>query len=561
MSLLARRLSALLIGISLAGTLLQGQSSPVMYVYDEIGRLVGVINPAGDAATYTYDAVGNLLSIARHSAGTVSIIDFTPNSGSIGMTVTIHGIGFSATPSSNTVTFNGVSATVNTATTTKLTVTVPAGATSGVIAVTSPSGSATSAASFTVAASSAPTITSFTPSIATIGSTFTVSGTNFDNAVLSNNRVQVNRTLTAALSGTTTTSLLANVPVATASGRIKLSTTFGTVVSADDLFIPPGSYTASDVQYTNRMNYGDSRSVSITTSGKIGLVVFDGALNQRTSVKAVPGPNSTVTVYKPDGSTMTSRSTGIFTILLEPGYLPIAGTYTINVDPVLTATGTVTLTLYNVPEDITGTFVPTNAGDSETVTTTTPGQNGRHTFSGTSGQRISMKVGSGPNGGTVSILKPDNTTLASKTIGIFPGFLDPVTLGSTGTYTVFTNYLEQATGTVINTLYDVPADTTGTVTVNGSAVAVPLSTAGQKGTLTFSGTSGQLITVRMTGNTFGQVDVKLLKPDSTQLAIKTSSSSSFNMDQQTLPSTGTYTVVVDPYQWNTGTINVAVTNP
>jgi hypothetical protein len=33
------------------------------------------------------------------------------------------------------------------------------------------------------------------------------------------------------------------------------------------------------------------------------------------------------------------------------------------------------------------------------------------------------------------------------------------------------------------------------------------------------------------------------------------------MTQQTLPTTGTYTVVVDPYQWNTGTINVAVTNP
>jgi hypothetical protein len=308
------------------------------------------------------------------------------------------------------------------------------------------------------------------------------------------------------------------------------------------------------------MNYGDSRSVAITTSGKIGLVVFDGALDQRTSITADPGPNSAVAIYRPDGSTLTNRSTGTSEILLEPGYLPIAGTYTINVDPTLTATGTVILTLHDVPADHSGTFAPSGAGDPETVTTTTPGQNGRHTFSGTNGQRISMKVGGGPLG-TVSILNPDGSTVGSKSIGIFSGFLDPVTLGSTGTYTVFTNYLETRTGTSTNTLYDVLPDTTGTVTVNGSAVAVPLSTAGQTGSLTFSGTSGQLITVRMTGNTFGSVNVKLLKPDSTELAAKSSSSSSFNMNQQTLPTTGTYTVVVDPTQWNTGTTNVAVTNP
>lgn len=559
MSWLLRRLSPPLIGILLAASMLQGQSSSVTYVYDEIGRLVGVIDPAGDAATYTYDAVGNLLSIARHSAGTVSIIDFTPDTGPVGSSVTIHGIGFSATPSSNTVTFNGVSATVVTATTIKLTVTVPTGATTGVIGVTSPSGSATSATSFTVAAANTPTITSFTPGIATAGTALSISGTNFD-ATIPNNRVKVNVTPVFALTGSTTTTLSSTVPAATASGRIKVETPFGAVTSANDLFIPPGTYTASDVQYTSRMTYGDSRAVAITTSGKIGLVVFDGALNQRASIEADPGPNSSVTVYKPDGGTLASRSTGIFTVLVEPGYLPVAGTYTINVDPVSTGTGTVTLTLYSVPEDISGMFAPTNAGDAETVTTTVPGQNGRHTFSGTSGQRISMKVSGGPNG-SVSILNPDNSTLVSKTIGVFAGFVEPVTLGSTGTYTVFTDYLEYRTGTVTNTLYDVPANTTGTVTVNGGAVAVPLPGAGQTGSLTFSGTSGQLITVRMTGNTFGQVDIKLLKPDLTQLAIKTSSASSFNMNQQTLPTTGTYTVVVDPNQWNTGTINVAVTNP
>jgi hypothetical protein len=59
----------------------------------------------------------------------------------------------------------------------------------------------------------------------------------------------------------------------------------------------------------------------------------------------------------------------------------------------------------------------------------------------------------------------------------------------------------------------------------------------------------------------GQVTVKLLRPDGTQLTSSTSSLGSFNLAQQTLPTTGTYTVVVDPAGKNTGSLNLSVTNP
>jgi hypothetical protein len=39
------------------------------------------------------------------------------------------------------------------------------------------------------------------------------------------------------------------------------------------------------------------------------------------------------------------------------------------------------------------------------------------------------------------------------------------------------------------------------------------------------------------------------------------SSDSFNLATQTLPTTGTYTITIDPSQTNTGTMNVQVTNP
>jgi len=122
----------------------------VTYVYDRLGRLAAVIANDGNAAIYTYDAVGNLLRIGRQGPSAVSVIDFSPGSGTVGSQVTIYGVGFSSMPGNNTVGFNGTPATVTAATPTQITTTVPAGATTGMITVTTSGGSGTSTMPFTV---------------------------------------------------------------------------------------------------------------------------------------------------------------------------------------------------------------------------------------------------------------------------------------------------------------------------------------------------------------------------------------------------------------------------
>ena len=129
---------------SLIVVFLLGFSSPlwaqsnVQYVYDALGRLTQVIDPSGNVATYNYDAVGNLLSITRSttSPSGLAIFSFSPAQGSVGQTVTIQGQNFSATPSADTVQFNGTTATVTAATANSLTTTVPTSATTGPISVT-----------------------------------------------------------------------------------------------------------------------------------------------------------------------------------------------------------------------------------------------------------------------------------------------------------------------------------------------------------------------------------------------------------------------------------------
>jgi len=124
-------------------------SGDVTYAYDPDGRLVGVVNSSGSAASYQFDAVGNLLSITR-PATTVNILALSPQSGPASTCVTIYGTGFSATPSQNTVTFDGTAGTVSYSTPTTIVVAVPSGASSGTVSVTSPSGSANSPNPFTV---------------------------------------------------------------------------------------------------------------------------------------------------------------------------------------------------------------------------------------------------------------------------------------------------------------------------------------------------------------------------------------------------------------------------
>lgn len=137
------------------------QPNQITYVYDELGRLEAAIDPAATngIAKYTYDPRGNVVSIARQSTAATSIVDFHPKSAKPSTSVTIYGAAFSATPSQNTVRFGGsggTQATVTSATTTQLVVTVPAGAPSGPIYVSSPLGSATSTQQFALDASTAP---------------------------------------------------------------------------------------------------------------------------------------------------------------------------------------------------------------------------------------------------------------------------------------------------------------------------------------------------------------------------------------------------------------------
>lgn len=160
------------------------------------------------ATTYHYQAVskdvyGQTKASADATFTTLpapAVVGFSPGSGTPGTTVVIKGISFVAPVSS--VQFNGVAATFAVNSTTQITATVPAKATTGKISVTTALGTAASSAAFTVILP--PTLTGFSLNPASIPSgTSTTATVTLSGAALSDG-VKIPITYGSATVGTVT---------------------------------------------------------------------------------------------------------------------------------------------------------------------------------------------------------------------------------------------------------------------------------------------------------------------------------------------------------------------
>jgi RHS repeat-associated protein len=547
-------------------------TSAIRYVYDADGQLKAVIEPASETAIYSWDPAGNLLSIARHSSSALSIIELAPAQGAVGETVTISGTGFSTAPSADTVKFNGTKATVSVATAVSLTVTVPTGAASGTVSVqTEAEGPVTSVQSFTVASSSAPTITSLSTTLAAVGSEVTISGSNFEpNAY--DSFVTVNRSRPELISESSS-SIKFKIPEAVDSGHVSVATPQGSV-TGPDLYIPPNGISTSKIGVNERFSVGGSLTVKLEKSAEnVGLGIFEGAAGERVSLVLSESTieSGKVSVWGPGGDKLSgsetsfSKSSGGF---VGPVTLPSTGTYTVLFEPKGSYTGKIKLTAYEVPANSAASIVPTVSGASETVTTTVPGQEGEVTFKGTEGERIflespEVKYGSGCCNVQVSLETPEGEELADMYMES-GSYIDTQTLPSAGTYKIHVKPKGIATGSIKLTAYEVPTNFSASITPSEGGVSQVVKTTvpGQNGEVTFKGTAGERIFLNSSEWGYGSgccnVKVSIRTPEETTLAGRylNSTASESYIDTQTLPSTGTYTLYVDPVGAATGSIKL-----
>jgi hypothetical protein len=161
---------------------------------------------------------------------------------------------------------------------------------------------------------------------------------------------------------------------------------------------------------------------------------------------------------------------------------------------------------------------------------------------------------------STSILKPDGTTLGSTGICGATGFIDSMTAPVSGTYTVLVDPGGIATGSVtiqINTFTDI----SGSITP-GTPLNVTTTGIGQNARFTFSGTAAQQATLNLTNSTYtGCIALagSILKPDGATLGSTSICGASGSFGPVALPSTGTYTVLIDPGGTATGSVTVTLT--
>ncbi len=229
-------------------------------------------------------------SILRNQTAGTDLLSFTPSNAPVGTNVTINGINFTG---ATAVSFGGIAATSFTVVSDVQITAVVASVAGGAVSVTSPKGTATLIGFY-----NGPVINSFSPASGPVGTTVTISGTNF-NATAANNTVYFGA-VKAVVSAASTTSLTVTVPVGASYQPFTVGS--GTAIAyASKPFLvtfpgniaafTPGSFAAKQ-DYTAGANPGFVATGDLDGDGKPDMVVSNTGGNIISVYKNNGGPGN-----------------------------------------------------------------------------------------------------------------------------------------------------------------------------------------------------------------------------------------------------------------------------
>lgn len=249
----------------------------------------GPINTPAISPTATDDIIAFLEGI--------SFSPFAPTFGAVGTGVTITGTTFTG---ATAVSFNGVTATFTEGPPGTITTTVPAGATTGPITVTTPSsGPLVTTTRFTVT----PALASFAPATGPVGTSVTITGTNFTGATAVSFAGKA-ATFTVNNSGTVATT----VPFGAATGPIAVTTLDGTATSATNFTVTPGGppFALGSTPSSQTVSAGTTTSYTLTVSRSAGFT-------DNLTFSASGLPPATTATFSPNPTTGNSSTMSVIT--------------------------------------------------------------------------------------------------------------------------------------------------------------------------------------------------------------------------------------------------------
>jgi hypothetical protein len=288
---------------------------------------------------------------------------------------------------------------------------------------------------------------------------------------------------------------------------------------------------------------GTPTSVTLDTIGEVAVRSFSASAGQLLTLTVTGNSiaGAELTVRDPGGSFVAAVFVSPATGYLDTFTLPVSGTYTITVDPSNQLIGALTFTLGAVPND-SGT---TAIGIATQVAIGTIGEVAVRSFSGTAGRNLTLTVtGNSIAGAELTVRDPGGSFVAALFVSAATGFLDTFTLPTSGTYTITVDPSNQLAGALTFTLGAVP-NNTGTTAI-GTATSVTIDTIGETAVRSFSGAAGQLLTLSVAGNTIAGAELTVCDPSGSRVSSLFVSTATGFLDTFTLPTSGTYTLTVDP---------------
>ncbi|HWD19682.1 MAG TPA: IPT/TIG domain-containing protein [Verrucomicrobiae bacterium] len=301
-----------------------GQSDTEIQVHVPSGAITGKIKVF--SATNAFATVSNFTVLSGPL-----ITDFSPSVGQVGAMVVINGENFTG---ASAVKLGGKSASGTVTADTQISITVPAGATSGPVAVTVGTSTYTTSSNFTVV-TAAPYIASFTPTNAVRGEAITITGGNFAN--LSSPAVRLGGAAASNAPLVASTQLTAYVPSNAVTGGITVSSTSGTGTNTSLLYLQPWitnftpvkGWVYSNIVVTGR-NFTNATAVSVSGVN----YAFTGSATQIVATVPATATNGFLTITTPGGVII---STNTFSILPKIfGFSPVLGP----INDLVTITGT-----------------------------------------------------------------------------------------------------------------------------------------------------------------------------------------------------------------------------